>query len=195
MVDEDVGVVGEREQLAQVPHGGPHGHDREREAREGEGQYRVPAADRERQAQVREQRHDEHRDGLVTQDEEQRAEEYDRQAAVERHAHDLEDDEQHHQRHEEHDDRHGQYFPREGRPYRTVRRVDPLARGGVLEFGADGEDGHHDHEDEQHHGHEARREVIAVIDIGIEQYVPAEPHGHQLRHGLLLAEPLFGEQL
>ena len=57
------------------------------------------------------------------------------------------------------------------------------------------EDGHHDHEDEQHHGHEARREVIAVIDIGIEQYVPAEPHGHQLRHGLLLAEPLFGEQL
>ena len=25
--------------------------------------------------------------------------------------------------------------------------------------------------------------------------MPAEPHGHQLRHGLLLAEPLFGEQL
>jgi len=88
----------------------------------------------------------------------------------------------------------GSIFPVRAAPTEPFA-VSIHSRGGVLEFGADGEDGHHDHEDEQHHGHEARREVIAVIDIGIEQYVPAEPHGHQLRHGLLLAEPLFGEQL
>ena len=65
----------------------------------------------------------------------------------------------------------------------------------MLEFGADGENGHHHHEDHQHHGHETRREVVSVIDVRIEEHVLVETHGHQLRHGLLLAEPLFGEQL
>ena len=73
--------------------------------------------------------------------------------------------------------------------------AEPFAGRAVLELGADGEDRGHDDEYEHHHGHEARREVIAVVDVGIEQHVLVEAHGLHLGHGLPLGEPLFGEDL
>ena len=50
----------------------------------------------------------------------------------------------------------------------SAGNTEPLARRARFEFGADGEDRDEHGEDHQHHGHEARREVIAVIDVGIE---------------------------
>lgn len=149
-------------------HGFAHSHNRERKARKREGQYRVTAADRKRQAQIAQHGDDHRTEGLVTQDEEQIADGDDRQAAVQRYADHLEDDQEHQFRHQEHNGRNRQDFARVGREYRASGRVVPLPGRAVLEFGSDDENRRHDREDQKHHRHKTRRKVIAVVDMRVE---------------------------
>ena len=137
-------------------HGFAHCHDRERKAREREGQHRIAAAERERQSQIAQHGDDHRAEGLVTQDEKQIADGNDCQTAVQRHADHLKDDQEHQFRHQEHNGCNRQDFARVGREDRTSGRVVPLPGRAVLEFGSDDENRRHDREDQKHHRHETR---------------------------------------
>ena len=69
LIEEQIGIVCEREYLAKPAHRPAHGHQREGQARKRKGQNRIAAADRKGQPQIAQHRNEQYSQRLIGQDE------------------------------------------------------------------------------------------------------------------------------